>query len=290
VIKTHSYFSYNVLKLLDMKVFNRYTKLIIVAISLIGIMSSCEEDIARETFGDLAYLVSDTYSKNIKTDDNVIEVLVTHRNKAIQNGKAKLIFDFGDVAEGVFTPSTDVVDFSQSDTIAIDVTVDYNALEVDVSYSIGVSIASNESGYLEPMLFDDGNASSAIGALKFVPFVKENLVGTYSATSESYYDGSVYTYDMVVEYLSSDGDKHVYKATGFVDAGWSFVFQADENGNVLFAPYQYLEATNQYLLYDDATGSFYNSGNRFDLGMMTVVDWVNGVYYDRYINNVYLKK
>jgi hypothetical protein len=178
-----------------MNVINRYkTAVFIVVAVLMAGLWSCEEDIRRTTFGNLAYFVAGNQSKSVKSNDPVILVPITHRNHNL-SGKAKLSLSpaEGNPA-GLCSLVSEEVNFGNgTDTVMVEISINFDQLADDGFYNYVLEIAEGEAGYLEPMQFDDAFPSTTISFSKYIPLDRAPFLGAFTE-----YDGYDY-YDVTIE-------------------------------------------------------------------------------------------
>ena len=162
----------------------------------------------------------------------------------------------------------------------------------DVQYSISLTIEEGD-GYLQPMLFDDGNLSCEIGFTKYIPFQTSNFEASYTAIGLSAFSDSDVIFDVTLTYVGpdeQDANKHIYAIDNFynVEGGVALV-TLNTVDNTLSCPSQYFKG--DYLaVYNDAAGSFMNSGSTFTIGELELVDFSQGVYLDIFEEGIVFTK
>lgn len=153
---------------------------------------ACEQDTEGPLFGDLGSFTNTAFSKSIKADNNVIRVGVTHRNH-LKKSKLKLLIEpRTNTPEGLCTLSSDIVSFENSDTVWVELTVNYSQLTNDGFYSYIIKIAQGENDCLEPMQYGDGIDETVVSFSKYIPLDRTPFLGEFTE-----FDGDG-EYDVVI--------------------------------------------------------------------------------------------
>jgi hypothetical protein len=154
-------------------------KIIPVIMAVALMLSSCEQDNIGPVFDDLGSFTGSAFSKAIKQNDNVIKVGVTHRNHT-KNSQLRLILEpAGSTPAALATLASDVVTFTNSDTVWVDVAINYAQLADDGFYNFTIRIADGEEGYLEPMQYGGGIKKANISFSKYIPLDRAPFLGSY---------------------------------------------------------------------------------------------------------------
>ena len=170
--------------------------------------NACDQDnVGAKLSVDLVSFLKSEYNLNVTEDLAYIDIPVYHKHPLKNNSKLKIEVVPGEgTGSDVYTVETTEFDFSSSDTVMVRLGLNYANLQECINYSVKLKIV--EEGYTKVSPYD-GEGEVDINFVKFLPFVADDFVGTYSFNSEIFGD----TWDVEIQKV----DETTLKAVAVYD-------------------------------------------------------------------------
>ncbi len=242
---------------------------------LLLLLASCEKEHIMTKFKDSAGFVGKSHSISVKTDFTYYEISVVHRSIDAEGSKAELKITPAENSESLVTLDKTILDFDESDTIKVKLSVDQSKLVDDITYSVAITFTDEylQHGY-------GGYDTTVVEITKF-QYLTPGLEGTWTG-KENYNYTTLYDINVTVEVLDADNNKIRLKVNtnrtpalySNMFTGWGETFDAGtgNSGNidVFLSPggatidkpggeKLYLGETNydyKYYIYDTKTGLY----------------------------------
>jgi hypothetical protein len=165
----------------------KYIYSVILIMFTITVYISCEdENIGTKFSGDLVSFTSEGTTTGISANNKSFVVYIYHKNLNKSDSKVKLnVIKSATTTDDLFSIDKTELDFVNSDTVPITITINLNKLQDCVNYQIGLEIDSLSSTKVSPY---DGAPSYTLSFTKLLTYIANDFVGTYNMESAFFVD------------------------------------------------------------------------------------------------------